>query len=54
MIRGHSNYNALTSTVEKRLSHGLSLGASFTYSKAMGATSYSPSSPTTRNGTTGG
>jgi hypothetical protein len=39
---GHSTYNALTSTINKRYSHGLSLGTAFTYSKAMGTTSYSP------------
>ena len=39
---GHSSYNALTSTINKRYSHGLSFGTSFTYSKAMGTTSYSP------------
>jgi hypothetical protein len=39
---GHSNYNALTSTINKRYSHGLSFGTSFTYSKAMGTTGYSP------------
>jgi len=39
---GHSNYNALTSKLEKRYSHGLAFGAAFTYSKAMGTTGYSP------------
>jgi hypothetical protein len=39
---GHSSYNALTSKVSKAYSHGLSFGAAFTYSKAMGTTSYSP------------
>jgi hypothetical protein len=39
---GHSNYNALTSSMNKRYTHGLALGAAFTYSKAMGTTSYSP------------
>ena len=38
--KGHSSYNALTSSVNKRYSHGLSLGAAFTYSKAMGTTAY--------------
>ncbi len=42
---GHSSYNALTSSVQKRLSHGLAVGASFTYSKAMGTTSYTPVVP---------
>ena len=39
---GHSNYNALTATVNKRYSHGLALGASYTFSKALGTTGYSP------------
>ena len=39
---GHSNYNALTSKVNKAYSHGLAFGAAFTYSKAMGTTGYSP------------
>ena len=42
---GHSSYNALTSSVQKRYSHGLALGGSFTYSKAMGLTSYNPVVP---------
>ena len=37
---GHSNYNALTSTLSKRLSHGLAMGYSYTFSKTMGTTSY--------------
>jgi hypothetical protein len=44
-FQGHSSYNALTSTVTKRYSHGLSLGTSFTYSKAMGTTSFNPVVP---------
>ena len=39
---GHSNYNAFTATVNKRYTHGLSAGASYTYSKALGTTGYSP------------
>jgi hypothetical protein len=39
---GHSNYNALTSSVTKRYSHGLSLGSAFTWSRAMGTTTYTP------------
>jgi hypothetical protein len=38
--KGHSSYNALTSSMNKRYSHGLSMGAAFTYSKAMGTTAY--------------
>ena len=39
---GHSNYNALTSTVNKRYSHGLAIGGAYTFSKALGTTSYTP------------
>lgn len=42
---GHSNYNALTSTLNKRLSHGLAMGYSYTYSKALGTTSYNYAVP---------
>ena len=42
---GHSNYNALTSTVNKRLAHGLTLGTSFTYSKSLGTTSFNTAVP---------
>jgi hypothetical protein len=42
---GHSSYNALTSSANKRFSHGLSVGASFTYSKAMGTTTFNPAVP---------
>ncbi len=38
----HNNYNALTFNVSKRLSHGMQWGAVYTYSKAMGVTSYTP------------
>jgi hypothetical protein len=33
---GYSNYNALTATVQKRYSKGLTLNANFTYGKSMG------------------
>ena len=39
---GHDNYNALTATMQKRLTHGLVFGLSYTLSKAMGTTSYTP------------
>ena len=42
---GHSSYNALTSSINKRYSHGLSLGSAFTYSKAMGTTAYNNTVP---------
>ena len=43
--QGHSSYNALTSSITKRYSHGLSLGSAFTYSKAMGTTAYNSAVP---------
>ncbi|HVW09821.1 MAG TPA: hypothetical protein VHC90_14630, partial [Bryobacteraceae bacterium] len=39
---GHSNYNALTASLNERFTHGLAFGASYTYSKAMGRTTYTP------------
>lgn len=42
---GHANYNALTATGQKRLSHGLVVGAAYTFSKALGTTSYNPVVP---------
>jgi len=39
---GHNNYNAFTANVSKRLSHGLSWGAVYTFSKGLGTTSYTP------------
>ena len=38
----HNNYNALTLSLNDRLAHGLSWGAVYTFSKAMGVTSYTP------------
>jgi hypothetical protein len=38
----HSNYNALTATLNERYSHGLAFGVSYTYSKAMARTTYTP------------
>ncbi|HXE62102.1 MAG TPA: TonB-dependent receptor [Bryobacteraceae bacterium] len=42
---GHSNYNALTSTLNKRLTHGLTFGLSYTFSRALGTTSFNPVVP---------
>lgn len=42
---GHSNYNALTSTLNKRLTHGLTFGVSYTFSRALGTTTYNPVLP---------
>jgi hypothetical protein len=39
---GHNNYNALTATANKRLSHGLAYGVTYTFSKGMGTTAYTP------------
>jgi hypothetical protein len=42
---GHANYNAGSATLQKRYSHGLILGVAYTYSKALGTTSYTPGIP---------
>jgi hypothetical protein len=42
---GHANYNALTASVQRRLSHGLAFGLAYTYSKAMGTTLFNPVVP---------
>jgi hypothetical protein len=39
---GHNNYNAMTASVNKRMSHGLQWGAVYTWSRAMGATTFTP------------
>lgn len=43
--RGHTNYHALTSMLQQRFSHGLTLGLAYTYSKALGTTSFNPVVP---------
>jgi hypothetical protein len=42
---GHTNYNAFTLSVQKRMSHGLLLGAAYTYAHAMGTIAYTPVVP---------
>ncbi len=42
---GHNNYNALTANLNERLWHGLSWGAVYTFSKALGTTAYNPVVP---------
>jgi Carboxypeptidase regulatory-like domain len=42
---GHTNYHALTAMLQERLSHGLSMGVSYTFSKAMGTTAFNPVVP---------
>jgi hypothetical protein len=42
---GDGTYNALTATLQRRMSHGLSVGAAFTYSRNFGITSYTPAVP---------
>ncbi len=42
---GHSNYNAATATVNKRYAHGVTFGVSYTFSRALGTTSYNPVVP---------
>jgi hypothetical protein len=39
---GESTYNALTATVNRRLSHGVTVGVAYTFSKAMGDTAFTP------------
>jgi len=39
---GNSTYNSFTATLNRRLSHGLSMGVAYTFSKAMGTTAYTP------------
>lgn len=39
---GHTNYNALTASLQQRFSHGLSFGIAYTYSHALGTTSFNP------------
>jgi hypothetical protein len=38
----HNNYNGLTVNVSKRMSHGLTWGAVYTFSRGMGTTTYTP------------
>jgi hypothetical protein len=39
---GESVYDALTATLQRRLSHGLVVGVAYTFSKAMGDTAFTP------------
>jgi hypothetical protein len=39
---GYSNYNALTVSMQRRLTHGFAWGLAYTYSKGMGVTTYTP------------
>ena len=39
---GHTNYHALTASLAERMSNGLTLGAAYTFSRAMGTTTYTP------------
>jgi len=42
---GESIYTALTATINRRMTHGLAIGAAYTFSKAMGVTTYNPAVP---------
>jgi hypothetical protein len=42
---GHAIYHALTLTAQKRYSHGLVVGLAYTFSKALGTTSFTPGIP---------
>jgi hypothetical protein len=39
---GTSNYNALTATMQHRLTHGLAFGLAYTFSRAMGVATFTP------------
>jgi len=42
---GHTNYNALTTSLQQRFSRGLQFGLAYTYSKALGTTAFNPVVP---------
>jgi hypothetical protein len=42
---GHTNYHALTTSLQQRFSHGLAFGMAYTFSKALGTTSFTPVVP---------
>ena len=42
---GHTNYNALTASLQRRFSHGLLVSAAYTWSHSLGTTSYNPVVP---------
>lgn len=42
LLAGHTNYHALTASLQRRFSHGLAWGAAYTFSKSLGTLSYTP------------
>ena len=46
---GESIYDALTATLNRRLSQGVQVGVAYTYSKAMGVTTFTPAVPNNKN-----
>ena len=42
---GHTNYNALTASLQRRFSHGLLISAAYTWSHSLGTTSFNPVVP---------
>jgi hypothetical protein len=42
---GHTNYHAFQATMQRRFSHGVAWGLSYTFSRAMGTTSFNPVVP---------
>ncbi len=42
LLIGHTNYHALTASVQRRFSHGLAWGLAYTFSKSLGTLSYTP------------
>jgi Carboxypeptidase regulatory-like domain len=45
ILVGHTNYHAMQATVQRRLSHGLAWGLSYTWSRSMGTTALTPVVP---------
>lgn len=42
LLIGHTNYHALTVSLQRRFSHGLAWGSAYTFSKSLGTLSYTP------------
>lgn len=42
LLIGHTNYHALTASLQRRFSRGLAWGAAYTFSKSLGTLSYTP------------
>lgn len=42
LLIGHTNYHALTASLQRRFSHGFAWGAAYTFSKSLGTLAYTP------------